>query len=183
MDKKVNLYINTIAYANLACYTVYYMNNDTISWVASEYEHTEHGADWYWIVGIITVSLAVAFIIAGNMLLSIILVLGMGTLLFYAKHPPEMIEYKLSKNGIRVGETLFPWETLRSFWIIEKEEDAKDYHQPKLILISKKMLMPHIIIPLNEFIVDDVHHVLAHMLHEEPRVEPLAERIARKVGF
>jgi hypothetical protein len=159
------------------------MNNDTISWIATEYEHREHGTDWYWAISIITVSLAIAFIIVGNMLLSIVLLLGMGMLLFYSKHPPEPIEYRVSKSGIRAGETLYPWETLRSFWIMEKEEDAEDYHKPKLFLISKKSLMPHIAIPLNELIVDDVRNVLRNTLYEEPRAEPLADRIARKVGF
>lgn len=159
------------------------MDSYSISWINHEYEHREHSADWFWAVGIITVSLAVAFIIVGNILFSIILLIGVGLLLYYAKHPPEPKEYRISKNGIRAGDTLYPWETLHSFWIIEKEENAKDYHEPKLLLTSKKAMMTHIIIPLNEYIVDDVHEILYNMIPEEPRVEPLPDRLIRKLGF
>lgn len=159
------------------------MEEHIISWVATEYEHREHSADWYWAIGIITVCLAIAFIIVGNMLLAIIILLGVGTLFFYSKHPPEVLEYKISRKGVRAGKVLYPWETLHSFWILEKDESAKDYHQPKLLLISKKTFMPHIIIPLNEFILDDVRHIVSHLLIEEPRVEPIIERISRKIGF
>lgn len=172
-----------IAPAHVPCYTTLYMDDDNISWVATEYEHREHGADWYWALGIITVSLAVAFVIVGNILLSIIILLGVGTLLYYAKHPPQTIEYKISKLGIRAGETMYPWESIRSFWILEKEEDSKDYHKPKLVLTSKKVLMPHIIIPLDELIIDDVHHILSNTLREDPHGEPLVERLSRKIGF
>lgn len=156
---------------------------ETISWVAPEHEHREHTSDWYWAIGIISVSLAIAFIIAGNMLLSIVIVLGMGTLLFTAKNPPQLKEYKISRIGIRAGSKLYPWESLHSFCVVEKEEDSKDYHEPKLMLISKKSYLPHIMIPLNEYIKDDVYEALVLLLPEEPREEPIIERLARKAGF
>lgn len=159
------------------------MEEYTISWVAPEFEHHEHSADWYWAVGIISVSLAVAFVIVGNMLLSIIIILGMSMLLFHAKHPPRVLEYKLSKKGVSAGNTLYPWETLSSFWILEGTENVKYPRQPKIILTSKKPLMPHIVIPLREFVLDEVHQSLSHMLPEEPQMEPLPERIMRKIGF
>lgn len=154
-----------------------------ISWVAPEYDHHEHSADWYWAVGIVSVSLAVAFVIVGNTLLSIIVILGMGTLLAHAKHPPKITEYKLSKKGVSAGETLYPWKTLDSFWVLEGDENAKYPHSPKILLTSKKTFMPHIVIPLAEHVIEEVHQFLAHMLHEEPQVEPLPERLMRKIGF
>ena len=36
-----------------------------IEWDAHEYEHKERSADWFWAVGIISVSMAVAAIIFG----------------------------------------------------------------------------------------------------------------------
>lgn len=154
-----------------------------ISWVAPEYDHREHTADWYWAVGIVSVSLAVAFVIVSNTLLSIIILLGMGTLLAYAKHPPKNIEYEFSKKGIRAGKTLYPWETLDSFWILEGHSSANEQRVPKLLLISKKTFVPHIVILLNEFILEEVHQSLGHMLREEPQMEPLHDRLMRVIGF
>lgn len=159
------------------------MNDHTITWVAPEHEHHEHSADWYWAVGIISVSLAVAFVIVGNALLSIIILIGMGTLLSHAKHPPKMLDYKLSKKGVLAGKTLYPWETLESFWVLEGSEGTKYPHGPKILITSKKTLMPHIVIPLEESVIDEVHQSLSHMLPEEHQVEPLPERLMRKIGF
>ena len=154
-----------------------------ISWVAPEHEHRENSADWYWAVGIISVSLAVAFVIVGNTLLSVIIILGMGSLLFHTKRAPRTLEYKLSKKGVSKGETLYPWETLESFWILEGKDNVKFHRDPKILLTSKKTFMPHIVIPLAEHVIDEVHQSLAHMLHEVPQMEPLPERLMRKIGF
>ncbi|MBI5798582.1 MAG: hypothetical protein HZB10_01465 [Candidatus Yonathbacteria bacterium] len=158
-------------------------NEYRISWVAPEHEHHDHGSDWYWAVGIILGSLVVAFIIVGNILLSIILLLGIGTLLFHTKHPPKNIECEFSQKGIRMNKTLYPWDTLESFWILERGRDGHENCNPKILLTSKKVFMPHIVVPLNDFILDEVHEVLSHMLEEVPQVEPLHERLTRRLGF
>lgn len=155
----------------------------TISWTAPEYDHHEHTADWYWAVGIVSVSFAIAFVIVGNTLLSIVLLLGMGTLLSYAKHPPQDTEYQLSKKGVRAGKTLYPWDTLDSFWILEGSHTEKRELAPKLLITSKKTFMPHIVIPLNAIVLAEVHQTMSHMIHEEPQVEPLHDRFMRVLGF
>ncbi|MFA5997602.1 MAG: hypothetical protein WC791_03915 [Candidatus Paceibacterota bacterium] len=159
------------------------MDEHIISWTAPEYEHREHSADWYWSVSIITVAVAVAFIIVGNTLLAIIVVVGIGTLLAYSKHSPRILDYSLSKKGVLAGKTLYPWDTLASFWILEGVPDVRYHRDPKILIISKKQYMPHIVVPLDEAVMDEVHQALSHMLHEEPQMEPLPERLMRKIGF
>ena len=159
------------------------MDDYTISWVAPEYEHREHDGDWYWAVGIISISLAVAFVIIGNTLLSIIIVLGIGTLLSLSRHHPENVEYELSKRGVSAGKTLYPWGTLESFWVLEGKSTPRGEVSPKLLITSKKTLMPHIVLPLTEFVIDEVHQTMSHMLHEEPQMEPPVDRFIRAIGF
>lgn len=159
------------------------MNEERIIWSAPAYDHTEHHADWYWAVGIIAVSLAVAFVIVGNALLSVIILVGVATLLVHAKHPPETIECELSRKGVRAGKTFYPGETLESFWILEEHQTEKEYASPKLLLTSQKSFMPHIVIPLTNAPLEEIHHALSQMLDEEPQVEPLPDRIMRKLGF
>ena len=159
------------------------MTNDHISWRAPEHEHREHSADWYWAVGIITVSLAVAFFIVGNIFLSIIVILGVGTLLIHTKTAPRIIECAVSRKGIRVDTKLYPWESLESFWVLEESQSGEIYSGAKILLISKKPLMPHIVIPLDTNLTEEVHQALTQMLPEEPQVEPLPDRIMRKLGF
>ncbi len=159
------------------------MNNERISWNTPAYDHQEHHADWYWAVSIIAVSLAVAFFILHNTLLSIIVLVGVGTLLAHSKHPPETIECELSRKGVRSGKTFYPWDSLESFWIIDEHKTEKEHTSAKLLITSKKPFMPHIVIPLTNAPLEDVHHMLSQALEEELQIEPLADRVMRKLGF
>ncbi len=159
------------------------MDEHIISWTAPEYEHRDHSADWYWAVGIISVALAVAFIIVGNTLLSVIIIVGMGTLLLYSKHPPRMIDYSISNKGVTAGKTLYPWDTLASFWVLEGDDSVKYHRDPKILITSKKAFMPHIVLSLHGTDLDEIHQIFAHTLPEEHQVEPLPERLMRKIGF
>jgi len=158
-------------------------NDYRISWTAPQYDHHEHTTDWYWAVGIVSVSFSIAFVIGGNILLAIIILLGMGTLLYYAKHEPKIVEYEFSKKGVRAGKTLYPWETLDSFWILEGHTTHGKVCAPKLILISRKQFMPHIVMLLDESVISEVQQTLQHMLHEEPQMEPFYDRLMRLIGF
>ena len=160
------------------------MNDDRILWKAPEHGYREHSADWYWAAGIITISLAIAFFILGNALLSIIVILGVGTLLVSAKRPMSFVECELSAQGIRTNGTLYPWDTLLSFWV-DKSTDKKTGAVTRIILLtSKKPLAPQIIIPLgNDAPMEDIRATLAHMLEEQPQVEPVAHRLMRMLGF
>lgn len=159
------------------------MNNERIVWSSPAYDHQEHHADWYWAVSIIAISLAVAFFILHNTLLSIIILIGVGTLLAYAKHPPEDVTYELSRKGILAGKTFYPWSTLESFWIIDEHHTEKEHTGAKLLITSKKPFMPHIVIPLTNAPIEEIHHTLSQMLEEELQIEPLADRVMRKLGF
>ena len=156
---------------------------ETISWQAPEHEHQEHTADWYWAVGIIAVSFSIGVFIVGNILFSVVILLGIGTLLVHAKTPPKIISCGLSRKGILAGKTLYSWESLESFCIIEEHRDENIYRGAKIILISKKPFMPHIVVPLDQNVAEDVHEALSQKLPEEPHQEPLPDRIMRRLGF
>ena len=160
-----------------------HMNEDGITWSAPEYEHREHSTDWYWVVGIITFSMAMALFIVGNLLLSIIIIIGVGTLMVHTIQSPKYFDYQISEAGIRAHKKFYYWNSLESFWILE-ERDIEDGHLgAKLLLTSKKSFIPHIVIPLGDAPVDEVRQILLTVLLEEPRVEPLPDRIIRKLGF
>ena len=156
-------------------------NNYLISWIVNRDTKTKHSSDWYWVVWIITISLATAFFILGNILLSIIILIGIGILLHNFKNPPEKIIYEISKNGIQVQETIYPWDMLESFYILKKISNQKEKQFIKLLLTSKRLIMPHISIPLNDSIVEEVHQLMTYMLPEIPRDESIIDHIIRMI--
>ncbi len=160
------------------------MDTSHISWHAPEHEHHEHSPDWYWVMSIMTVALAIVFFILNNILLSIILLLGVGTLLYHALERPRVLKYELSRKGVRAGNRLYPWESLQSFWIMEGDEKPRYPISAKILIISKKQFMPHIVVPLGDEVNhEDVHEILSTYIDEEYQLEPIYDRIMRKVGF
>lgn len=159
------------------------MHDQTILWSTYEYEQREHSTDWYWVVGIITIALAIAFFIVDNMLLSIIVLLGIGILLTHTKHEPLMREYEISRKGIRINKTLYRWDSLDSFWILDSHDHPERGTPAKILLTSKKQFMPHIVVPLGELDPEMIRGILLEQIPEEFQVEPIYDRIMRRLGF
>ena len=162
------------------------MNKEVLSWDALEYHHTERSSDWYWTVGIITVSLATLCIIFGNILLGVFLILAAVTGGMYANRKPDFVQVKLLPKGVFIHDRLYKYEDLDSFWIDEEDFPAQ------ILLKSKKFLMPYIHVPFG-YVVDGEHimgvdpeHVREYLLmyiNEEKHEESIGHRLLEYIGF
>jgi len=149
-----------------------------IEWDAHEYEHKERGSDWFWAVGILSVSVAVASVIFGNIIFAILVLISVFALSLFINRPPDTLRVVVDEKGITRGRVRYPYQTLRSFWI-----DTEHSHK-KIILRSEKLLMPLIIVPLgNEVDVEQLHENLSRFLPEEFHSLPFVERILEYLGF
>ena len=150
---------------------------DSLKWSAPEYNHYQRSTDWFWAVGIITISITVLAFIFDNALFGILILLSAGILIFFALRVPEEVEYEINNRGIIVGKDLHPYLTIESFWVETRNND------PKIILKSKKAIMPFIIIPLHEDSVDEVSAVLREFLEEVELAEPASHKVMEYLGF
>ena len=144
-----------------------------------EYYHRHKGADWYWAVGIIAVSAAATAVILNNVLLAILIIVGTFSLVMYAARKPHEHNIEISDAGITVDKYRFSYPNLESFWIEHLEN-------PRLLIKTKRIIMPHIIIPvatLNEEEKEELRNFLATKILEEEQTEPLLEQIMEYVGF
>lgn len=149
-----------------------------IEWDALEYEHKERSQDWFWAMGIVTVSIAVVSAIFGNIIFSILVLLAAFSLSLFINRPPEEVHVVLDERGITKEKVHYPYEVLESFWIDE------DHPHLKILVRSKKLLMPLIIVPLpNGADLDRLHKVLLQHLREERHVLPWVERLLEYLGF
>ena len=154
------------------------MRDYNIDWEEFEYEFFEKGPDWFWALGIISISIAVTAIILNNILFAILILIGSLTLGIYAVRKPELVHYEVNQRGIVIDDRLYPYGSLDSFWV---EHGVK---KPKLLVVSKKILMPHIIIPLSpEVDTDLLRDYLLDHVDEEERREPISSRIMEYLGF
>lgn len=149
-----------------------------IEWSAHEYEHKERSSDWFWAVGIISVSVAIAAVIFGNIIFGILVLIGAFALSLFANRPPTSLRVTVDEKGITKGRVYYPYPTLESFWI-----DTEHPHK-KIILRSEKLLMPLITVPLGDEVdVEQLHDSLSHFLSEEFHNLPFVERVLEYLGF
>ncbi|MEK9167709.1 MAG: hypothetical protein AAB769_00010 [Patescibacteria group bacterium] len=154
------------------------MQPDKIHWSALEYEHRDRSNDWFWVVGIIALALAVISIIYDNILFAILIVIGTFTLLMYAARAPHMVDFEINRRGVIIKDRLYPYNALKSFWL-------RDNHRGrKLVIQSEKMLMPNITIPLSDDMdINTIHLFLVEYLEEQEHHESLSELIMDYLGF
>ena len=149
-----------------------------MEWDAHEYEHKERSPDWFWAVGIISVSVTIAAVIFGNIILGILVLIGAFTLSLFASRPPHSLRVAVDEKGVTRGRVRYPYPTLLSFWI-----DTEHPHK-KIILCSEKLFMPLIVVPLgNEVDVEQLHENLSSLLPEEFHSLPFIEKILEYLGF
>ncbi|KND48506.1 MAG: hypothetical protein AB200_02140 [Parcubacteria bacterium C7867-005] len=156
------------------------MNEGTfkIEWEAHEYEHKERSHDWFWAVGIATVGIAIASIIFGNIIFAILILVSVFALTLFVNREPESIRVILDEKGISKDKVLYPFDTLHSFWI------DTDHPHKKILLRSKKLLMPYIIIPLGDNPdKENLKKKLSNYIKEEYHRLSFAETILEYLGF
>jgi hypothetical protein len=152
--------------------------NFRLEWDGHEHEHKDRSSDWFWAVGIVTVSVAITSVILGNIIFAILIIVSAFALLLFINRPPETIHVIVDERGVTKGNILYPYGTLHSFWL-----DIDHPHQ-KILLRSKKALMPLIVIPLAEGLnIDSIEEELLEHVQMEPLVLPFAERVLEYLGF
>ena len=148
-----------------------------LTWTAPEYMHTHKTADWYWIVGIVALTLAVISTLFGDMLFGIFIVVGAFTLALYASLPPQFQQIKISEKGVQIQDTFYSYNVLESFWIEEKEL------HPRILFKSERHIAPYIIVLLGEVPAEEIRDVLSQHLHEVKHSEPFLEKLLIWLGF
>jgi hypothetical protein len=152
-------------------------NLNKVTWQAYEHPPQERSVDWFWGAGLIIVVGAILAIIFSNFLFAIIIVLGGGTLIHYQRRGPELMEFELNEQGVRAGKTFYPYENLDSFWVADKQAKTK------LLLESKRTIMPLIDLPLDGADLVAVKTFLARHLKQEKHEESVINLLADWLGF
>lgn len=149
-----------------------------VTWEAPEHHHIEKGSDWFWALGIVALCGAIAAFFFGNFLFAILILVGGAAMALAAAKRPSVIPFSVSTRGIRVGDKIFPYSTLEAYFIDEENPNG-----PQLLLRSKRLYMPLIIMPIPQEYVHEIEDLLVTRLPEEELEEPLANKILEMFGF
>jgi len=150
----------------------------TISWEVLTHVHQERTNDWYWALGLSAVVAAGLSIWLGNLLFGIVIILCAGSVGFLAARGPREHTVALDTRGLTVDGTMYPYRSLKSFWV------DQDPEYPRLFITTHGIITPHMTLPLND--EDHAREVRAY-LHprlEEVEQEPhLGEHLAELMGL
>ena len=150
-----------------------------MEWETLEYPHDPKHPNWFWVVGSIVVIGAIAAILFKNFLLAILIVLGGFTLMMFGARWPEVIRCALTNKGVTIKNHFYPYDHLKSFWV-----DAEHPVEPRIIIESKKMFLPHILVPLGETVsAENVRAYLQKFLTEEKHEHSLIDILGDILGL
>jgi hypothetical protein len=134
-----------------------------IEWQSPEHHFDRKNVDWYWALGIIVLGSVVLAFYFKNFLFAIFLIIAsivVGTLSY---QETKSAPVKITTKGIAFGRRLYPWLSVRSFWI---EDDH--IHGARILLHSTNPYLPLIVIPISEEVdLNDVRDILLEFIEEE----------------
>ena len=149
-----------------------------IEWEALEHHHDEKNSDWFWVLGILTISGAVTAVLFNNILLALVMLIGGAVMAILAMRPPKIVGYAITPRGVKIDSFLYPYTTLENYYI---EESHIGGHQ--LLIRSQKMFMPLLILPMPEEHVDEIELIISERIPEEHLEEPFANKMLEFFGF
>lgn len=149
-----------------------------LSWQTTERQSRSRTPDWYWVLGIFAVTLAIASIIFGNFLFAVVILTGALAIGFASVGSNTEYSVALTPRGVLIDTTLYPYENIISFCIFEYENEV-----PMLSLRTKSIFSPQLNIPITNADPYEVYDVLLSYIEEEIHEETLFDRVVDFLGF
>lgn len=144
-----------------------------LSWKAPEFQHYKKNPLWFPIQAAVTLGLTTYFVLTKQYLVSIIVILGAIILYRLAHQEPEVLPVVFSPQGIKFKEKLWPYKSLKSFWIIDVGGVKRLYLQR-----LERLSSPIVILLAKE----DIEKVRGFLGHYLPEIHDVREDFAEKLN-
>lgn len=146
-----------------------------IEWQAPEFEEKSRSKNWYWIAGIAGLTIIIMSIIFKNYLGAFVFLFYGLIYFFNIKRKPRIFNFIISSAGINIGQKLYKFGELKSFWIFDQPE------RKELSVESKHFFTPYIKIPLADQDSSEIRNFLINFLPETEQEETIMEILERKL--
>ena len=152
--------------------------DSTKRWTASEFVSHEKNGSWYIALSFIAVVVAGLTYLITREIFSIIVVLILAVALgVFGALKPRTLDYAIAPDGVTVGNKHFPYETFRSFAIIE------DAPVPSIQLLPQKRFMVPITIYFDPNDGDEIIDTLGQFLPFEHKERDMVDKISSRIRF
>lgn len=148
------------------------------AWDTLEFIKYEKDLQWLLSLVVIVVALIGYFLLTQNYLGAIVTILSSFMIYLYSLREPREIHVEILPLGIEVGEKLYAFDRLKSFWIFYELPDFKE-----VTIRTKATFSPYLYLPLGNTNPVQIRNALLKFLPEKEEHELLTNRIARKLRF
>lgn len=150
-------------------------HNDVIRWEAPEYVQHEKGWKWFLAATIADLAFCMYAIATKNWTLLIALILITALYVWQHGNVPRHVEVIVSHTGIKVGDKEYPYQNIKSFWIIYRPPHVKT-----LNIRSNSSILPDITIQLgNQDPANLRAYLCSQIREEEGREESMLDALIR----
>ena len=145
-------------------------------WNFPEFTKYERSKAWYLFMTLLVVLLLVYSVITVNFLFAVIIIIASITYLLIFRHNPEYVTFSITEDGLEDDERFFPFEAIKSFYIIYQPPEVKT-----LFFEFKSLIKPRLAIPLENQNPMEIRKILLKYLEEdiEKEDEPFSEGLGR----
>jgi len=149
-----------------------------ITWRAAEYEYVEKTVLWYIGVGAAAFVLALIGLWQRNFFFVVFIAVAATVIIALGRKRPQVVEFRVSGEGVTVGKQFLPYERLQNFSLRERPGRLDE-----LVLMKKTMVVPFLKISVDGKVGAQVHDVLKEKLPEVEHQESLVDLVAEWLGF
>ena len=150
---------------------------EKIEWQAPEYIHSEKSRDRYWIVGIVSVSIAIIAIILNDVIFGLLILVSAFTLSLFASRPAQIVKHELNDIGVWKGEAKHTYKEIKSFWI----ETVDSY--PRILFKIDHRFSPFFVFLIHPDDAEEMRAFLSVRIPEEKMTESVFEKLLIYFGF
>ena len=152
-------------------------SKEYFSWETPEYEKHERTKLWYIEAIIIALLLLLFAFLTGNFLFAVIIIITSLIIILHDSRDPDMVEIRLTDEGIVVGRKFYDYDEFKDFSIVYKPKQGVK----KLYLEFKNVVRPRISINLENMNPLPIRETLLKYLSEdlEQTDQHLSESLAK----
>lgn len=151
-----------------------------VAWQFPEFNKRQRPTAWWVAAGVVWLALVVWSLLGLHSFL-FLLILLFGAIIFITqeRREPDVLECRVTLDGVEVDDRLYPYDQLVQFYIVYKPGEVA------ALFLDRAGLRPTVAIPLQDQDPAQVREALTPRLKEDVDTvhEPLLDQLARKLGL
>lgn len=148
-----------------------------LEWQSCAYRSLQKSHAWYlWMGGILLLFIAYD-LYSGGWVVSLTMLLLAGVYYLLESRPVPVLIVQITEDGVQYGRQFFPWDGLRSFWML-RESKTIHFKTQKGVLKEFSIFVPE------ELDTRELREYLALQIPEETgRKESFSDELIRNLGL